>query len=76
MTTNRVRAARAGNCITPEFLARDMGRSYGRDWVEQRQEGVLHMPANPYAEIKLRAEFDKGFWQVIREVHREAFPHG
>jgi hypothetical protein len=74
--TDRVRAARAGSCITPEFIARDMGRSYGREWVEQRSEGTLVMPANPYSEIVLRAEWDKGFWQYVREAQREAFPHG
>ena len=60
LITDRVRAARAGTCVTPEFLARDMGRSYGREWVEQRQAGTLIMPANPYSEVVLRVSGTRG----------------
>jgi hypothetical protein len=71
MITDRVRARRAGSSITIAFLAREMGREAGREFLRRRAEGVLVMHVCPYSEPLMRKEWDLGFWQVVREAERD-----
>jgi hypothetical protein len=68
---HRTRAARAGSLISAEYLARHIGREDGLEFCEasdRRRPGErLVMKVNPFGEPILRAEWDKGFWQVIEE---------
>jgi hypothetical protein len=75
LTINRVRAAKAGSAITAAFLARDMGRFDGREFVEARATRKpgepLRMSPNPYREPNLRRQWDLGFWEVVAEMREE-----
>jgi hypothetical protein len=75
LTINRVRASKAGSGITPEFLARDMGRWDAREFCEAsmaREPGMsIKIAPNPYREPRLRQEWDKGFWEAVSEIRGE-----
>jgi hypothetical protein len=71
MITDRIRAARAGSSITIAFLAREMGREAGKEFLRLRSMGFLTMRVCPYSEPLMRKEWDLGFWQVVREAERD-----
>jgi hypothetical protein len=69
---HRTRAARVGSLVTAEYLARHIGREDGLDFChasDARRPGErLVMKTNPFGEPILRKEWDKGFWQAVREM--------